>query len=67
MLWAKARVGSIPTSGTRIELDGFLEAEKAFNNNPDLSAIAIDACVPGDKPNTIDMIRGNSEKLLQVQ
>jgi len=33
------------------------EAEIVFNENRDLSVIAVDACVPGDEPNTIDMIR----------
>ena len=33
------------------------EAEKVFNENSDLSAIAVDACVPGTEPNTIDMVR----------
>ena len=32
------------------------EAEKAFNDNPDLSLIAVDACVPGTEPNTMNMV-----------
>ena len=31
------------------------EAEKVFNENSDLSEIAVDDCVPGTDPNTIDM------------
>ena len=32
------------------------EAEKVFNENSDLSAIAVDACVPGTEPNTVNMV-----------
>ncbi|KKR53746.1 MAG: hypothetical protein UT90_C0005G0053 [Parcubacteria group bacterium GW2011_GWA1_40_21] len=33
------------------------EAERAFNDNPDLSAVAVDACVPGNEPNTMELAR----------
>lgn len=33
------------------------EAEEAFNNNSDLNAVVVDACVPGYEPNTMDLIR----------
>ena len=32
------------------------EAEKVFNENSDLSAIAVEACVPGTEPNTMNMV-----------
>ena len=33
------------------------EAEKAFSDNSDLSAIAVDACVPGAYPNTMELVK----------
>lgn len=38
------------------------EAEKLFAANPDISAVVIDACVPGDEPTTqplVSKIRGS--------
>ncbi|MBM2817427.1 MAG: Response regulatory protein [Parcubacteria group bacterium] len=32
------------------------EAEKVFSENSDLSAIAVDACVPGTEINTMNMV-----------
>ena len=32
------------------------EAEAAFKEHPDLAAILMDACVPGDKPNTMRLV-----------
>ncbi|MEK9182075.1 MAG: hypothetical protein AAB781_00615 [Patescibacteria group bacterium] len=33
------------------------EAERAFIDNPDLSAIVVDACVPGSCPNTMELVK----------
>jgi CheY-like chemotaxis protein len=33
------------------------EAEKQFSANPDLSAIVIDACVPGNEPTTLHLVQ----------
>ena len=35
----------------------FEEAEKQFTANPDIAAIVMDACVPGDWPNTPPLVR----------
>ncbi|MFA5870871.1 MAG: response regulator [Candidatus Paceibacterota bacterium] len=32
------------------------EAKNIFYQNPDLSVITMDACVPGDEPNTIPLV-----------
>ena len=32
------------------------EAEKLFKENPEVDAISMDACVPGDEPNTIPLL-----------
>ena len=33
------------------------EAETVFQENPDLAAILMDACVPGDDPNTMWLVK----------
>lgn len=33
------------------------EGERLFQENPDLSAVAMDACVPGNKPTTLPLAR----------
>lgn len=33
------------------------EAEERFAANPDIAAIAVDACVPGKKPTTLPLVR----------
>ena len=33
------------------------EAKELFLKKQDLSAVAMDACVPGNKPNTMDLVR----------
>ena len=33
------------------------EAENQFTSNPTLDAIVVDACVPGDTPNTTPLVR----------
>jgi len=34
-----------------------VEAEQTFRDNPDISAIVMDACVPGNSPNTAVLVR----------
>lgn len=33
------------------------EAKKQFNDNPDIEAIVMDACVPGSRPTTLRLVR----------
>ena len=33
------------------------DARKMFAEHPDIAAIAMDACVPGDEPNTMELVR----------
>jgi|SRR3989338_2547224 len=33
------------------------EAEEHFTANPDIAAIVMDACVPGDEPTTLPLVR----------
>ena len=39
-----------------IQVYSIEEAEKEFKNNPDITAIALDACVPGNKLNTLPLL-----------
>ena len=46
--------------GDRVEVlsaSSIEEAEKLFSSNPDLAAIVVDACVPGNHPNTPPLVR----------
>lgn len=38
------------------------EARLIFNQNPDIDLIVMDACVPGDTPNTIPLVQELREK-----
>jgi len=33
------------------------EAEELFSANPDVNLIVMDACVPGDRPNTFSLVQ----------
>ncbi|HLD07191.1 MAG TPA: hypothetical protein VJC16_06720 [Candidatus Nanoarchaeia archaeon] len=33
------------------------EAEEQFEQNPGISAVVMDACVPGDEPNTVPLVQ----------
>jgi len=38
------------------------EAEELFSTNPDVNLIVMDACVPGDRPNTFSLVRKIRQK-----
>jgi CheY-like chemotaxis protein len=38
------------------------EAEELFSANPDVNLIVMDACVPGDRPNTISLVQKIRQK-----
>jgi len=37
--------------------DSIKEAKELFSQNSDIDLIVMDACVPGDSPNTMDLVR----------
>ena len=51
--WAKALNGKVEI----VSAFSISEAEERFQANPDIALIVMDACVPGDSPNTMDLVR----------
>ena len=59
-IWCKKLAGEVVV----VSAFSIMEAEKQFATNPDIVAIVMDACVPGDRPTTPPLVRRFRETFL---